>query len=501
MERLARLVIRRRKLVIGLWLVLTVFGAYSAARVSNRWLESFSIPGYSAYETNQRTLHTYGSGEQVPLVGVVTTPGKDVTKVAGVAAAFKAAAAKNPGGRYSDFFTTHDPMYLSKDRQTAIAEIFPAGNQGFETVSTEKPTRAVLKRLAPEGSDAYLTGHDPLYAASSGGDSGGPSVLLEAAIGGLGALVILLFVFGTLPAVAMPLLVAIASILNTFTLVWALTYVADVSIVVQFLIALVGLGVAIDYALLMIFRFREELRHGQDSDSAVVTTMEHAGRSVIVSGSTVAVGLLSMLVIPLPFIRSIGIGGMLIPAVSVIAAITLLPAMLSLLGPRINSVRVMPKRVVEGSDAEAGFWNRWAGFVVRRPVIVAVTGLAIVGVLLFYGVQLNPSEAQAKDLPGGGDAVDGRAALTAAGITSGVYKPFEILVEGDGAPAAARRVVSAVESRPGIVGASIPPKTRTRDATLVEAFAAHDGAEKDVRPVITDLQHEVLPPLAAQTGA
>ena len=257
--------------------------------------------------------------------------------------------------------------------------------------------------------------------------------MLEAAIGGLGALVILLFVFGTLPAVAMPLLVAIASILNTFTLVWALTYVADVSIVVQFLIALVGLGVAIDYALLMIFRFREELRHGQDSDGAVITTMQHAGRSVIVSGSTVAVGLLSMLVIPLPFIRSIGIGGMLIPAVSVIAAITLLPAMLSLLGPRINSVRVMPKRIVEGTDREAGFWNRWATFVVRRPLPVALVGLVIVGVVLSYGIQLNPSEAQAKDLPGGGNAVDGRAALVAAGVSAGVYKPFEILVEGNGA--------------------------------------------------------------------
>jgi RND superfamily putative drug exporter len=500
MERLARLVIRRRGIVIGLWLVLTVFGAYSAARVSNRWLESFSIPGYSAYEANQRTLHTYGSGEQFPLVAVITTPDRDVTQVAGVAAAFKAAAAKNPGGRYSDFFTTRDPMYLSKDRHTAFAEIFPAGNQGFSTTSTEKPTRAALRQLAPQGSRAYVTGHDPLYAASSGGDSGGPSVLLEAAIGGFGALVILLFVFGTLPAVAMPLLVAIASILNTFTLVWALTYVADVSIVVQFLIALVGLGVAIDYALLMIFRFREELRHGQDSDGAVITTMQHAGRSVIVSGSTVAVGLLSMLVIPLPFIRSIGIGGMLIPAVSVIAAITLLPAMLSLLGHRINSVRVMPKRIVEGTDREAGFWNRWATFVVRRPLPVAIVGLVIVGVILSYGIQLNPSEAQAKDLPGGGNAVDGRAALVAAGVSAGVYKPFEILVEGNATPSVAARIASKVGSSPGVIGAAAPSQWRRPGTTIVEAIPAHDGAAKGVRPVISNLQHDVLPALADQTG-
>ena len=157
-------------------------------------------------------------------------------------------------------------------------------------------------------------------------------MLTEALIGGLGALVILFFVFGTLPAVLMPIVVAIASILNTFTLVWILTYFTNVSIIVQFLIALVGLGVAIDYALLMIFRFRDELREGEDVETAIVQTMTHAGRSVIVSGSTVAVGLLSMIFLPLPFIRSIGIGGMLIPAVSVIAAITLLPALLSVLG-------------------------------------------------------------------------------------------------------------------------------------------------------------------------
>ena len=169
-----------------------------------------------------------------------------------------------------------------------------------------------------------VTGHDPLEEATSHGGSGGSSVLLEAVIGGLGALVILLFVFGTLPAVLMPIVVAVAAILNTFTLVWGLTYITNVSIIVQFLIALVGLGVAIDYALLMIFRFRDELREGNDVETALVETMTHAGRSVIVSGTTVAVGLLSMVVLPLPFIRSIGIGGMLIPAVSVLAAITLL---------------------------------------------------------------------------------------------------------------------------------------------------------------------------------
>ena len=126
---------------------------------------------------------------------------------------------------------------------------------------------------------------------------------------------------------------AAAAILSTYTLVWALTYITSVSLVVQFLIALVGLGVAIDYALLMIFRFRDELREGSDVETALVETMSHAGRSVIVSGSTIAVGLLSMIVLPVPFIRSIGIGiaaGIVFDA-TVIRAL-LVPALMRLLG-------------------------------------------------------------------------------------------------------------------------------------------------------------------------
>src|SRR5829696_9342963 len=164
--------------------------------------------------------------------------------------------------------------------------------------------------------------------------------------------------FNRLSAVLTPLVVAVASILNTFSLVWALTYITDVSIIVQFLIALVGLGVAIDYALLMIFRFRDELREENDVESALVETMTHAGHSVIVSGTTVAVGLLSMIVLPLPLLRSMGIGGMLIPVVSVLTTLTLLPAMLAVLGSRINRFRVMPRRLVDHGHPEDGAWGR-----------------------------------------------------------------------------------------------------------------------------------------------
>src|SRR3989442_10905357 len=412
LSRLAHWIVRHRRLVIGAWILLTLFGVFSAWRVSNRWFRSFSIPGYSSYEANQRTLHTFGTGEQAPLVAVFRSSG-DVTKVAGIKQAIAAAANVNPGSRVSSFWSTGSRAYVSKDGHTAFAEIYPPGTPKFSSSVHIDQVRARLKAATPAGVEASLTGRDAIYAASSGGGKG-PSILTEALIGGVGSLVILFFVFGTLPAVLMPIVIAIASILNTFSLVWVLTYITDVSVIVQFLIALVGLGVAIDYALLIIFRFRDELREGEGVETAPVETMTHAGRSVIVSGSTVAVGLLSMVILPLPFIRSIGIGGMLIPAVSVIAAITLLPALLSVLGTRIHSARVLPKRLVDRGHPEDGWWGRWAALVMRRPLPVAVIGLAVVGLLLYSGLQLNPSEAQAKDLPGSGDAIAGRAALADA---------------------------------------------------------------------------------------
>jgi RND superfamily putative drug exporter len=484
LARLAHVIVRRRRAVIGAWIVLTIFGAFSAGQVSKRWFESFSIPGYSAYEANQQTLKTFGTGEQAPLVAVFHSSGK-VTDQSGIKNAIAAAAKVNPGSRVSSYWSTGNNAYVSKDGHTTFAEIYPPGTPTFNSSVHIKEVRAKLKAATPSGVEANLTGRDPIYEDSTGGSSGGPSVLTEALIGGAGSLVILFFVFGTLPAILVPIAIALASILNTFTLVWALTYITNVSIIVQFLIALVGLGVAIDYALLMIFRFRDELREGEDVETALVETMTHAGRSVIVSGSTVAVGLLSMIILPLPFIRSIGIGGMLIPAVSVIAALTLAPALMAALGTRINSIRLLPKRFVDKGHPEDGLWGRWAGFVLRRPVAVATVGLVIVGTLVYYGLQLNPSEAQAKDFPGKGDAINGRAALTDAGISAGVMKPFVVLVEGG---AGREPVAAKLRSIDGVAAAVAPPDWKKGSSSLVEAFPTTDGAAKPTRGTIDRVQ-------------
>ena len=479
LARLAHVVARRRKAIIGIWLVLTLFGGFAAGQVSKRWFQSFSIPGRSAYETSQRTLHTFGVGVRPPNVLVFHTSG-DASKSGAIRAATERVAKANPGALTSSYYSTGSNAFVSGDRHTTFMEVYPPGIAKFDTKSGAREMRKLAATGLPAGTTVHVTGHDPLEEASSHGGGGGPSVLLEALVGGAGALVILLFVFGTLPAVLMPIVVAIASILNTFTLVWGLTYLTNVSIIVQFLIALVGLGVAIDYALLMIFRFRDELREGEDVETALVETMTHAGRSVIVSGTTVAVGLLSLIVLPLPFIRSMGIGGMLIPAVSVLAAITLLPAMLAVLGTRINSVRLLPRKLVDRGHPEDGPWGRWARFVLRHPWRVALVGIAIVAVLAGLGTQLTPNEAQLKNFPGSGDAIVGRDALAAAHISPGVMKPFNVLVE-NGNP---QEIAVKVRAVPGIAGAVAPKGWQRGGASLVQAFPAVDGAAPQIQGII-----------------
>src|SRR5215203_2767259 len=479
--RLAHFTTRYRWPVIAVWIVLTLFGGYAAGQLSSRWYQSLAVPGEPAYEASQRTFEALGVGVRSPNTVVFHSADADVSKSPAVRAAMARVVKASPGALTSSYFSTGNRMYVSKDGHTTFMQVYLPGRAGLDVKSGAEKIRSTAATGLPAGISVDVTGRDALGEASTEGSSAGSSILLEALIGGLGALIILLFVFGTLPAVLTPLVVAVASILNTFSLVWALTYIIDVSIIVQFLIALVGLGVAIDYALLMIFRFRDELREGNDVESALVETMTHAGHAVIVSGTTVAVGLLSMIVLPLPLLRGMGIGGMLIPVVSVLTTLTLLPAMLAVLGARINRFRVMPRRFIDSGHPEDGAWGRWARFVLRRPVAVAAVGLVIVAAFACLGTQLNPTEAELKNFPGSGSAIAARDQLAAAGISPGVMKPLNVLVENGGDAA---QIAAKLRSVPGVVGATAPPGWQSGRTSLVEAFATTDGAAPGIQATI-----------------
>src|SRR5947209_11455211 len=179
LARLAHLIARHRWPVIAGWVVLTLFGGFAAGKVSKRWFQSFSIPGYSAYEANVQTLHVFGTGMRPPNVVVFHTDG-DATKSAAIRAAMQRAAKSTPGALASSYFSTGSLAYVSRDKHTTFMEIYPPGTASFDTKSGAAVTRKAAAAGLPGGITVHVTGHDPLEEASTHGSTGGPGVLVEA---------------------------------------------------------------------------------------------------------------------------------------------------------------------------------------------------------------------------------------------------------------------------------------------------------------------------------
>ena len=215
------------------------------------------------------------------------------------------------------------------------------------------------------------------------------------------------------------------SILTTFTIVLLGTYVTDISFVVQFLIALVGLGVAVDYSLLVVNRWREERAHGRDNHDAVVVAMKYAGHAVVASAGTVAISLCALLVIPVPLLRSMGIGGMLIPLVSTAVILTLLPALLGSIGPRVD----WPQHPARG-QAVPGLDGVGAGWSCGGAGSAVGTALVILGALIIpiFGIKIG--QAQTDSLASGGPVYEQLQTLRDGGVPGGIVSPMEVLVEG-----------------------------------------------------------------------
>src|SRR5436190_10941212 len=377
MSPLTRWVLAHKRMVTVFWLVLTVVGIATVGSATKAMNQKFSVPGKEGWETNVTIAQLFGGagGDTAPIVPVVTLPHGKTVSSPGVhrqlAAVDRRLEQTLPGSRLASFASTGNSAFVSADRRTTFSIVYPRPdpNSTFgENTQAAKRATAALHTTTVAGAPVHVSGYDALQ--NDAGSDSGTGVLLESVLGGVGALVVLAFVFASLLAFV-PILMAIVSIMTTFLLVWGLTALTDVSPVVQFLIALGGLVVAIDYSLLVISRWREERAHGRSGDEAVQRAMETAGRAVVFSGTTVAIGLLAMVALPVPFLRSMGFAGLLIPLVSTLVAITLLPVLMSKIGPRLD----WPHRRTD--DKASRSWTRWAGFVVRRRWFAAGSAIAI----------------------------------------------------------------------------------------------------------------------------
>ena len=459
--RLARFVLAHRRLVAVLWLLLLPAGIYGASHVSNRLNSSFSLPGQPGYETASKITHLYGNGgDTSPTVVLVTLPpGHTVAREQRqLAHAFASARGAVPGDRIVDYAATGDPRFITGGGRSMFALIFTPAAKGFGSIVDPDGVVSALSGALPPGTRVALTGLDQL---ANGGSSKGSGVLVETLIGAAGALAVLAFVFASLLALV-PLLIAASSILTTLLVVLGVTTFANVSFIVLFLVSLVGLGVAIDYSLLIVTRWREERERGRNNHDAVVAAMATAGRAVVLSGLTVAIGLLSLIVLPVPGLRSIGYGGMLIPLVSTCVALTLLPAILGGIGPRFDWPRVR-------HEARAGrVWTAWTRGVVRGRWAAAAIALAVLIVLIIPVFSLTTGETAAGALAKNGPAHDTYQQLQAGGAPSGVLTPIEVLTRATDA----RTVTAQLERVPGIatVARSTAPDSNRAGTTVLLAI-------------------------------
>jgi RND superfamily putative drug exporter len=472
MGRFTELVVRRRRLVALLWLLALLLGGFASSVLSSHLSQSFEIPGTPSYIADSAITARYGSTEAlVPVIRLPAGTAASQPRVrADLRAGFAAVASLGHGpvpGRVVSYATAGDPGFVSADGRTTFGLYFaPTANPQQVTTVPLAAIRTTLLRFLPPGSRVQVTGIAPL--TNAGGSTTGPSVLDEILIGALGALAILAFVFASLLAVV-PLLIAAASVTTAFLAILGLTYLMDVNFVVQFLVGLIGLGVAIDYSLLLITRWREEVAHGRDNETAIRTAMSTAGRAIMFSGVTVALGLLALIALPIPFIRSIGIGGMLIPLISVAVTLTLVPAILAGIGPRLE----WPRLRQEAKPSRG--WTAWGAAIVRQRWLAAAAGLAVLVVLGIAALGMNVGDASVNSLSQQGAAREGVVMLEQAGIPVGVLSPIDVLLTS---AASSDRVVTALARVPGVRAAVAPAQApwRRGGTQLAEALPIADGA-------------------------
>jgi RND superfamily putative drug exporter len=382
------------------------------------------------------------------------------------------------------FWSTGAPTFVSEDRRSTFAVL---GLPGRDDEAREQAYAVVADRLDAAGLQTLVGG--AVAGEVTTNEQVGEDIARAEMLSLPVLAVLLVVVFGGLVAAGLPLLVGGFSVLGAFLLLNVLSYATDLSIFALNIVTLLGLGLAIDYSLFIVSRFREELAAGRSVPDAVEQTVATAGRTVAFSGLIVTVALAGLLVFPQMFLQSMGLGGMAAVAVAAVTSLTVLPAVLGMLGERVNALRLPFLRRRAGSGA---FWGRLARAVLRRPVAVMVS---TVGLLLLLGLpflRIEFGTVDARALPAD-DEVRVVAEALLADFPGQSTSPLEVAVVGGTTDL--QDYVAALEAVPGVAsvtergtadgvaGLTVtsladPLSDAARDTlTAVRALPAPDGAQ------------------------
>ena len=420
-----RAVLRFRWPILAVWLVILLAGGVATSKLSPLLSNTFTVPGTDSERARSILQEHFGDRSDGEFLVIYKVRNGTAGVRLKLERSIRQGARAVPSGQPT-------PLRAAKDG-VVYGSILTTLNLAKAKGYTDDIRRALR---APPGVDAYVSGQpaiqadlDPIFSRDL---ARGESIALPIAFA------VLLAVFGLSLAATIPFLFAAATITGTLGIVFVVAHHLTMATYVTNLVQLIGLGIAIDYSLLIVYRFREELERGGGKDDAIVRTMETAGRAVLFSGATVAIGLALLLFMPVPFIRSMGVGGFLIPLVSIAAAATLQPALLSVYGRRgTRRVHVadwlrgkgVPLPHFAGPDVEHGFWARLARAIMQRPVAFFAIGACalLLAAVPAFGLQLTPGSAQG--IPQSPSSVRGLNVLRAS-VGPGALSPTQIVVDG-----------------------------------------------------------------------
>lgn len=448
-ERWSRFVVRRRRAVLAAYVaMLVVFGAIGFGVFPNLGGEGFDDPGSESGQVQRLLEDRYGATDPVAVIVISAEGDIDDPAVAERATALLDEVGATAGvDRVVSYWGAGQPPQLrSADGRSAQALVFVDSSADGEAISADLVDRY---RGTQDGLEVRFAGVGPVVNEVSATISSDLARAESIAVPIV--LLLLLWVFGSVVAAGLPFLVAIFATLGSFFLLFLATLATDVSIFALNLVTALGLALGVDYALLMINRFREELARSGLTEEAVVAMMRTAGKTVLVSGLTVALTLASLTVFPLYFLRSFAYAGVAVSLMAILGAFTGLPALLAMLGPRVNRLKI---RRGDLAPKDEGAWSRVARAVMRRPWPVLVACVALLLVLAVPALRVVPGQVDDRALPRDNPAAEASQFLREQ-FPGEEGTPFEIVLR-DADPAAIDAYAETVAAVPGVVRVETP---------------------------------------------
>ncbi len=509
MDRLSGFVKSRRRWVIVAWVALLLVSAPFAARqTENLTSGGFSVPGSGSEAVDGEHEGFAGAGSDELTVVLVRRGDGDAAAVRRAIDRVDETVARLPHADLSGRAEAAAKRAAAGDGPVLVPLAVSGTSDQTADLAVDLREELGAGRGPRDGVEPYLVGQQALWAGMQ--DLSKEDLEAAETTGFPIVLLILLAVFGSLAAAALPLLLGFASVLITGAGIFFLSQATDMSVFVTNVASMIGIGVAVDYSLFVLARYREEICAGASPDDAQRTAMRTSGLAVAFSGLTVMISLAGLFLVSSTTIRSMAMGAIVVVAVSILAAVTLLPAVVRVLGHRayargrvatitglvLRAWRNLPRRRGSTSPGRArtDFWQRWTDRVMRRPVVAAALSAGTLLLLAVPALSLEWGDGALRQFPADNETRVG-SELAARTAGPGAAGPVQVMVrfrEGDMTTATNRGAVAGyttwLSSRREVASVAPPRPNGDGSAVLISATPRHDPESPQARALVDELR-------------